>query len=87
MYPATVEGVVIHKHADLNGGATYRPEITYSYEVKGEYFGGNYGCDLCTSEDEADLVSELFPKGTKLQVHVHPEKPHVSVLDVDGDHP
>lgn len=64
------------------GGTTYRPEISYSYTVAGEYYSGHYLGDLCASEEEVDQFVGRFCKGTALQVHVHPRKPDLSVLRV-----
>ena len=77
--PATVEQVIVHSYSG-RGGTTYRAEITYSYQVNGEYFGGRSMGDLFSSEDKVDDLVEQFPKGTTVQIHVHPTKPQLSVL-------
>jgi len=78
--PATVEAVIVQTYSGRSG-TTYNAEITYSYAVDGEYYSGYYKGDLCSSEAEVDKWITQFPKGTKLQVRVHPTNPEKSVLD------
>ena len=48
--------------------------------MNGNYYAGHYKGDLCSSEAEIDDFVKRFPKGTIVQVHVHPQKPELSVL-------
>ena len=76
---ATVEQVLVRSYSG-RGGTVYRAEISYSYRVNGNYYSGHYTGDLFSSEAEVDDLVEHFPKGTIVQVHVHPLKPELSVL-------
>lgn len=77
--PATVEQVLVNSYSGRTG-TTYRAEISYSYEVNGDYYAGYHKGDLCSSEAEVDDFVEQYPKGTIVQVHVHPQKSELSVL-------
>ena len=79
--PAVVEQVLVHSYSG-RGGTTYRAEISYSYEVNAEYYSGYYVGDLCSSEAEVNELVKQFPKGTTLQIHVHPTKAELSVLNL-----
>jgi len=79
--PATVEQVHVRSYSGRTG-TTYRAEISYSYQVNGDYHAGYYKGDLCSSEAEVDDFVEQFPKGTTVEVHVHPQRPELSVLKV-----
>jgi hypothetical protein len=79
--PATVEQVLVHSYS-RRSGTTYRAEILYSYQENGEYYSGSYTGDLCSSEDEVNELVDAYPKGTILQVHVHPTKPTFSVANL-----
>jgi len=79
--PATVEQVLVHSYSGRTG-TTYRAEISYSYQVNGDYHAGYYNRDLCSSEAEVDDFVEQFPKGTTVQIHVHPQRPELSVLNL-----
>jgi hypothetical protein len=76
---ATVEQVLVRSYPG-RAGTIYRAEINYSYRVNGDYYAGHYTGDLFSSEAEVDDLVEHFPKGTIVQVHVHPRKPELSVL-------
>lgn len=54
-------------------------EIIYSYQVSGEYHSGRRR-DQCNSRAEADDIVQEHPKGSSLQIRVHPAKPDVSIL-------
>jgi Protein of unknown function (DUF3592) len=79
--PATVEQVLVHSDRGRIG-RTYRAEILYSYQESGKYYSGSYIGPLCLSEDEANLLVDAYPKGTILQVHVHPTMPTFSVANL-----
>ena len=70
--PATVEQVLVHSYSGPRTLRTYRAEILYSYQESGKYYSGSYIGALCLSEEEANLLVDAYPKGTILQVHVHP---------------
>ena len=76
--PATVEQVLVHSYSGRRL-TTYRAEIFYSYREGGEYYSGSCIGRLCGSEAEANALAAAYPKGTILQVHVHPTKPRFSV--------
>ena len=78
---ATVEHVVVRSNRGRIG-MTYRAEILYSYQESGQYYTGSYIGALCLSEDEAKLLVDAYPKGTILQVHVHPTIPTFSVANL-----
>ena len=50
------------------------PEISYSYRIDGEYYGGYHQLSRAT-----DL--ELFPKGSRVVVHFKSSDPSKSFLD------
>ena len=77
--PAIVEQVVVHSYSGRNG-TTYRAEVVYSYQVSGEYYAGRQMGDLVSSEGELDDIVGQYPKGTTVQIRVHPAKPRLSVL-------
>jgi uncharacterized protein DUF3592 len=79
--PATVEQVLVHSYRGRIG-RTYRAEILYSYQESGKYYSGSYMGTVCLSQDEANLLVDAYPKGTILQVHVHPTKPTFSVANL-----
>lgn len=78
--PATVEQVLVRTYSG-RAGTTYRAEITYSYQANGGYYSGHYMGDWCSSEAEVGELFDACPKGTVLQIHVHPRKPALSVLN------
>jgi Protein of unknown function (DUF3592) len=76
---ATVEQATFSTyHAE--GHTIYEAEITYSYQVKGEYYSGRY-TEQCNSESEAEELVSQYPKGSDVQIHVRPTDPGVSVLE------
>ena len=79
--PATVEQVLVHSYRGRIG-RTFRAEILYSYQESGKYYSGSYIGALCLSEDEANLLVDAYPKGTILQVHVHPTISTFSVANL-----
>ena len=80
-FPAIVQQVLVRSYSGRNG-TTYRAEISYSYQVSGEYYSGYYAGDLFSSEAEADDLVEQYPKGATVQIHVHPKKAELSVLSL-----
>ncbi len=76
-FQATVAKAAVQSYGDR-----YRAEISYSYQVNGEYYSGYYEGDWTRSEGEADAVVEEYPEKKILQVHVHPDKPELSVLSL-----
>lgn len=79
LLPGTVEQAVVRSCSGRNG-TSYRAEICYSYRVNDDYYSGYYLGDLYSSEAEIDSIVQQFPKGTNVQIHVHPKKPELSVL-------
>ena len=79
---ATVEQVLVHSYSGRGGTTTYRAEVVYSYQIDGEYYGGRYMGDLMSSETDVDDLVRATPKGTTLQIHVHPTRPQLSVLSL-----
>jgi uncharacterized protein DUF3592 len=78
---AIVEQAVVQSYSG-GDGTTYRAEIMYSYQVNGEHYGGCCMGDLLLSEAAADRIVEQYPKGTTVQIHVHPTKPQLSFLNL-----
>jgi len=54
-------------------------EIGYSYAAGSEYYSG-YFQRVFVFEDTADDFAALFPRGRKILVHYHPNKPDVSTV-------
>jgi hypothetical protein len=77
---ATVEQGIVQIYCYKNH-TTYQAEIIYSYQVNGEYYSGRHKADPCNSEPEAEDIVKVHPKGSTLQIRVHPTKPDVSLLE------
>jgi len=78
---ATVEQEIVYVMASPGHSVpSFHAEITYSYQVSGEYYSGRYKVGVCNSEAEAEDLIKPYPKGSALQIRVHPRKPELSVL-------
>jgi hypothetical protein len=58
-------------------------KLVYSYTVGTAKYTGSrksFASAPCQSETDAKRVATEFPVGSKLQVWVHPEQPHLSVV-------
>lgn len=76
---ATVESQVLEPYSSKNG-TQYRPCLSYSYSVQGEYFGGTYKGNMYPSEDAAQSLLDQYPVNSALTIRISPKNPARSVL-------
>jgi len=58
--------------------------ISYSYEVEGEYYSGEWNGPAFPTEEEATAFAEAYmPRGSAILVLHHPTHPERSTLQVD----
>jgi hypothetical protein len=84
--PGTIEALIaIHSL----GGATSAPLygiLSYSYEVNGEYYSGEWSTPQQTTRDKVtEFVKKYLPPGSKVLVRHHPTDPGRSMLEIDPE--
>ena len=62
----------------------FYPVISYSYQVEGEYYSGEWDGPTFPSEKEAAAFAQTYmPRGSEVMVLHHPTHPERSILQVD----
>jgi hypothetical protein len=84
----TADGVVMRsevtRSTDSEGGDSYSPEVTYSYNVNNTNFVNDmikFGENSYSSRRKADEIAGNYPVGKNVTVYYDPEKPERSVLE------
>lgn len=85
--PATVEEVVVKSITGgyrIGGGnkSVHCAEIRYSYQVNATWYGGSCKTEFFPSDENLEALTAQYPTGATVQIHVHPKKPTVSVLNL-----
>jgi len=84
----TADGVVtnsgVSRSTDADGGDSYSPEITYSYNVNNTNFVNStikFGENAYSNRRKAEGIAAGYPIGKNVTVYYDPEKPDRSVLE------
>jgi hypothetical protein len=84
----TAEGVIgrseVTESSDSEGGTSYSPEVTYTYQANGLLQEGErikFGENSYSSRRRAEEIIAQYPVGTRVTVHYDPEQPDHSVLE------
>lgn len=81
-----VEGTIVSSAAvaGCQGPAAFTPQIEYTYEFGGVSRHGrrrDMGAPVCDTEAAAGQLAQRYPVGSRVAVHVNPERPEQAVLE------
>src|SRR5215471_7597185 len=58
----------------------YQAELSYSYEVAGEFYSGSFSPPMFEFEEESHRFAQHFQTGRNVKLHYNPTHPGESVL-------
>ncbi|NJN44561.1 MAG: DUF3592 domain-containing protein [Anaerolineae bacterium] len=86
-WPATqgqiTESTLDHS-TDAEGGDSYSPEVTYTYQVNGIFYENGtikFGENSYSSQRKAQEILNRYPVGQMVSVYYDPDKPGRAVLE------
>lgn len=80
-----VVGTSVEIHHDVESATWYEPIVRYEYRVAGQVYTGtsiSFASEAVYSLAEGNARVAQYPIGTDVQVHVHPHRPDLAVLEV-----
>jgi hypothetical protein len=82
----SVDGTIVAAAvvSGCQGPATFTPQVEYSYNVGGIHYQGkrrDMGAPACFTEDNAADLARRYPVGSRVAVHVDPQRPAEAVLE------
>jgi hypothetical protein len=82
--PGTIESLVAIRSLGGSASAPMYGVLSYSYEVAGEFYSGEWSTPQQTNRDKVtQFVNEYVPPGSKVVVRHHPTDPARSMLEID----
>ena len=81
---ATVEKVEVRRIQDSNGHH-FRPVVSFSFVVAGEYYAGEWvGPAFSTEQETRDFMQQNTAIGSKLSAQYKPNNPKLNSLEIDS---
>lgn len=84
--PATVVWSEVRSHSG-DDGATYSPDIFYSYDFQGEIYKSNtrglMGSSSSSGRGDKQVIVNAHPAGKEITCFVNPQRPHETLLERD----